>query len=170
MEAELSHFRKSIKDSSQRGAAEIEERALKLREVVKTREILLREFEECIEIEHGKRKFNFDKIYNVFQKEIDDKKRLMNKLKDKNGVLKHQKSKVLKNVKSYMQHKEITGPVDIDQLQLENAHIVGELQEKNEELVEARDNIRSARWTKIKNQSKLRQEQKREIELAKIIS
>ena len=77
MEADLAHFRSNIKQSTQRGAAEIEERALKLREVVKTRENLLREFEDCIEIEHGRKKFNFDRIYATFQKEINDKKRLM---------------------------------------------------------------------------------------------
>ena len=79
-------FRNQIKKESQHGAAEIEERALKLREVVKTREKMLRDFEDCIEIEHGKRKFNFDKIYAVFNKELNDKNRLLSKLKDKNKV------------------------------------------------------------------------------------
>ena len=164
-----SNFRTNIKQSSQRGAAEIEERALKLREVVKTREIMLREFEDCIEIEHGKRKFNFDKIYAVFQREICDKKKLLAKLKDKNGVLKHQRERLLKNVKTYMAQKEITGPVDIEQLQLENANLVSTLLNKNKELIGARDEIRSARWTKTKVQSKLRHEQTREVELRKKI-
>ena len=108
MEADLAHFRTNIKQSSQQGAAEIEERALKLREVVKTREVMLREFEDCIQIEHGKKKFNFDKIFQVFQREINDKKRLMAKLKDKNGVLKHQREKLLKTVRTYMQTKEVS--------------------------------------------------------------
>ena len=113
LEADLAHFRTNIKQSSQHGAAEIEERALKLREVVKTREVMLREFEDCIEIEHGKKKFNFDKIYLVFQREINDKKRLMAKLKDKNGVLKHQREKLLKTVRTYLQTKEVRKPLNI---------------------------------------------------------
>ena len=108
LEADLAHFRTNIKQSSQQGAAEIEERALKLREVVKTREVMLREFEDCIQIEHGKKKFNFDKIFAVFQREINDKKRLMAKLKDKNGVLKHQREKLLKTVRTYLQTKEVS--------------------------------------------------------------
>ena len=111
------YFRTNIKQSSQRGAAEIEERALKLREVVKTREIMLREFEDCIQLEHGKRKFNFDKIYKVFEREIQDKKKLLSKLKDKNGVLKHQRERLLRNVKEHLSLREITGSVDIEQLQ-----------------------------------------------------
>ena len=163
------YFRTNIKQSSQRGAAEIEERALKLREVVKTREIMLREFEDCIQLEHGKRKFNFDKIYKVFEREIQDKKKLLSKLKDKNGVLKHQRERLLRNVKEHLSLKELTGPVDIEQLQLENANLVVDLQDKNQELIEARDEIRSARWTKTKVQSKLTHEQKRELELKKKI-
>ena len=84
-------------------------------------------------------------------------------------MLKHQKERVMKNVRSYLQLKEITGPVDIDQLQLENANLVLELQRKNEQLIDARDKIREARWTKIKVQSQLRVEQKREAELLKKI-
>ena len=42
-----------------------------------------------------------------------------------------------------------------------------DLQDKNQELIEARDEIRSARWTKTKVQSKLTQ--KRELELKKKI-
>ena len=105
----LPHFRNQIKKTRQHGAAEIEERALKLREVVKTREKMLRDFEDCIEIEHGKRKFNFDKIYAVFNNELNDKNRLLSKLKDKNKVLKHQKAKLLRSVRQYMEDKEITG-------------------------------------------------------------
>ena len=82
---------------------------MKLREVVKTREKMLRDFEDCIEIEHGKRKFNFDKIYAVFNNELNDKNRLLSKLKDKNKVLKHQKAKLLRSVRQYMEDKEITG-------------------------------------------------------------
>ena len=61
------------------------------------------------------------------------------------------------------------GPVDIEQLQLENANLVANLLEKNTELVEARNEIGSARWKKIDFQTKLRNEQKRELELAKKI-
>ena len=64
-----------------------------------------------IEIEHGKKKFNFDKIFQVFQREINDKKRLMAKLKDKNGVLKHQKEKLIKTVRSYLQSKEVNANI-----------------------------------------------------------
>ena len=70
---------------------------------------MLRDFEDCIEIEHGKRKFNFDKIYAVFNNELNDKNRLLSKLKDKNKVLKHQKAKLLRSVRQYMEDKEITG-------------------------------------------------------------
>ena len=130
---------------------------------------MLREFEDCIQLEHGKRKFNFDKIYKVFEREIQDKKKLLSKLKDKNGVLKHQRERLLRNVKEHLSLKELTGPVDIEQLQLENANLVVDLQDKNQELIEARDEIRSARWTKTKVQSKLTHEQKRELELKKKI-
>ena len=77
---------------------------------------MLRDFEDCIEIEHGKRKFNFDKIYAVFNNELNDKNRLLSKLKDKNKVLKHQKAKLLRSVRQYMEDKEITGLI----LQLSN--------------------------------------------------
>ena len=77
---------------------------------------MLRDFEDCIEIEHGKRKFNFDKIYAVFNNELNDKNRLLSKLKDKNKVLKHQKAKLLRSVRQYMEDKEITGLI----LQLPN--------------------------------------------------
>ena len=79
---------------------------------------MLRDFEDCIEIEHGKRKFNFDKIYAVFNNELNDKNRLLSKLKDKNKVLKHQKAKLLRSVRQYMEDKEITGLA----LQLPNLH------------------------------------------------
>ena len=108
LEADLTHFRILIKQSSQKGAAEIEERALKLREVVKTRETMVHDFEDCIETENQQKKFNYDKIYAVFQKEVHDKKRLLTKLRDKNGVLKHQKRKLLKSVHEYLQHKEVS--------------------------------------------------------------
>ena len=76
LEADLTHFRILIKQSSQKGAAEIEERALKLREVVKTRETMVHDFEDCIETENQQKKFNYDKIYAVFQKEVHDKKNI----------------------------------------------------------------------------------------------
>ena len=63
---------------------------------------MLRDFEDCIEIEHGKRKFNFDKIYAVFNNELNDKNRLLSKLKDKNKVLKHQKAKLLRSVHTFV--------------------------------------------------------------------
>jgi uncharacterized protein YhaN len=107
LEADLTHFRTNIKISSQRGAAEIEERALKLREVVKTRETMLPDFEACLENEDGKKRFNYDKIYAVFQRELREKKRLVAKLRDKNGVLKHQKQKLLSSVKIYLYTKEV---------------------------------------------------------------
>ena len=43
---------------------------------------MLRDFEDCIEIEHGKRKFNFDKIYAVFNNELNDKNRLLSKVRN----------------------------------------------------------------------------------------
>ena len=60
---------------------------------------------------------------------------------------------------------QITGPVDIEQLQLENANLVEVLQSKNRQLVDARRSIGSARVKKHKFQGKLRQEQVKESEL-----
>ena len=59
--------------------------------------------------------------------------------------------------------------MDIDQLQLENANLVEELQAKNQKLVQARNQIGSARWKKNRFQTKLRHEQSREIDLQKKI-
>ncbi len=65
------------------------------------------DFNNCQEIEDGHRRFNYNKIYDVFQKEIKDKKRLMAKLRDKNGVLKHQKEQLNKKIKQYLHNKEV---------------------------------------------------------------
>ena len=59
--------------------------------------------------------------------------------------------------------------MDIEQLQLENANLVEVLQTKNRQLVEARRSIGSARLKKIRFQSKLKDEQQKEIELKKRI-
>ena len=107
LDSDLTHFRILIKQSSQKGAAEIEERALKLREVVKTRETMVTDFENCVKMENETKKFDYDKIYAAFQKEVHDKKRLLSKLRDKNGVLRHQKRKLLKSIHEYLEHKEV---------------------------------------------------------------
>ena len=70
---------------------------------------MVHDFEACIEVENQSKKFNYDKMFIVFQKEVHDKQRLLRKLRDKNGVLKHQKRKLIKSVHEYLHHKEVGG-------------------------------------------------------------
>ena len=70
---------------------------------------MVHDFEACIEVENQSKKFNYDKMFVVFQKEAHDKQRLLRKLRDKNGVLKHQKRKLIKSVHEYLHHKEVRG-------------------------------------------------------------
>ena len=64
---------------------------------------------------------------------------------------------------------QISGPIDADQLQLENANIINVLRVKNKELVNARSAIGSARVKKNCFKTKLRREQEREQELQKVL-
>ena len=64
---------------------------------------------------------------------------------------------------------QISGPIDAEQLQLENANLINVLRAKNKALVQARSSIGSARVKKNVFQTKLRKEQEREQELRKIL-
>ena len=64
---------------------------------------------------------------------------------------------------------QISGPIDAEQLQLENANLINVLRAKNKALVQARSAIGSARVKNNVFQTKLRKEQEREQELRKIL-
>ena len=67
---------------------------------------------------------------------------------------------------SYLQ---ISGPIDAEQLQLENANLITVLRAKNKELVQARSAIGSARVKKNVFKNKLHKEQEREQNLKKVL-
>jgi hypothetical protein len=62
----------------------------------------------------------------------------------------------------------VTGPVDLDQIHLENVEMLGTIRDKNGEITSRRKAISTARHRKKTLQEVLRQEDKRTVELVKM--
>ena len=80
------------------------------------------------------------------------------------------------HIKKYLEHNskyifffpQVTGPVDLDQIHLENVEMQEVIMDKNAEITTRRKSIAMARARKTKLQEILKQEDKRTVELIKM--
>ena len=70
---------------------------------------------------HNKKEYNFEKLQRCFNNEIVRDKKHLDKLKTKNGVLLGQIKSLQSRMRLDLLSSQETGPVNLEQLQLENS-------------------------------------------------
>ena len=88
--------------------------------------------------------------------EYKGQERLLQKLKTKNGVIAGQIRVIREQIKVNAKAAEESGPVDVEQLQLENTNHYLELGEKNRRIVELRKQMSATKFAKQKETDKLK--------------
>ena len=101
-------------------------------------------------------KFDFDLMMAALKGEYKGQERLLQKLKTKNGVIAGQIRVIREQIKVNAKAAEESGPVDVEQLQLENTNHYLELGEKNRRIVELRKQMSATKFAKQKETDKLK--------------
>ncbi len=163
IEHELVNFRvKSWRQTSQ-GAAEIDEKLLRIDELETRKGQLTKGLANAKSFgsSRGQRshsgKVNYDsqKLAEVFKQESNGQKRQLEKLRTRNGVLRSQITRLRGRVRQDTATAAETGPVDMQQLQLENASSFQELCGCNREVTLLREKAVAANKNRNSYQLKL---------------
>jgi hypothetical protein len=73
VEESLANFQKLVEREKQNGLAEIEERALVLRETTRNRDKIAKQLDQCIVSQEGRKRCNVDRVSRLGQLKIDRK-------------------------------------------------------------------------------------------------
>lgn len=162
IETELAQIRLSARRQTRNGMAEIDERTLRLAEMENRRSQLLKGAANA-KIK-GKNKYDYVKLEECLHDEERNVRRQLEKLKTKNGVMSSQIRRTVERIRLNTKTAEERGPVDQQQLQLENAHCCEQLMEKNREVVVLRNTATNTRMRRLQCQLKLKAEEDRGAE------
>lgn len=177
IEHELMEFRVRSRKETREGMAEINERVLKLEEVEKSRNLLVKGIAQAKlpvkEIGNSKSKdappvkYDYEKLADFFRTEIAAEKRMFLKLETRNGVTSSQISRVLSQVRTVQSASEESGPVNLEQLRLENENHCSLLHSQNLEVIALRKAMVGTRRRKNYYMEKLTVEAARRERLKK---
>lgn len=160
LEMELAQFRLTSRRQSTNAMAEIDERMLRLDEI-ETAKVQVYKGLNAAAINTKGDRFDYDKVIACLKGDLFGQTRLLQKLKTKNGVVSSQIRRLLSSLKIEQSASDESGPVDLDQLQLENANYVADLDSKNREVIKQRKSMATARRRKNEYQMRLNEETER---------
>jgi hypothetical protein len=155
IETDLTSFRHVSRKETRLGMAGIEERMLRLEEVSKTRSQLIKGMTKAKA--KNKDQFDYDAIEACLNVELRSRTRLLDRMALRNGVLRANITAIHARVKRNRSDAEETGPVDVEQLQLESTRHADELRDRNADLSSARAAMASARRRRDTFNAKLKE-------------
>lgn len=158
---DLALFRQRSAEESRESHAAIDERKLKLEEMIKQRAILTKALHQARG--HGKlaRKLNYDIVTRAFKDQCRDQNRLLQRLRIKNGVMLDQIKDVKSKLRTLIKTSEESGPIDLEQLELENANHSQELFDNQAAMVRLRQQMAITRHAKRTAHDLLARERRR---------
>ena len=155
IERELADFRLASRKKSTEAMAEIDERTLRLEEVKLSRARVAKVLAKAKVVRHDVEQFDFDKVARCLAGDVAAQRRHLEKLKTRNGVVAGRIRRRLSGMRLERSASDESGPVDLEQLQLENANLVAELERQNEAVIGLREEMAAARARKTAYQREL---------------
>ena len=167
IERELAEFRLSSRRKRTEAMAEIDERALRLEEIKVSKAQVTKVLAKAKVFRHDTEQYDYDKVMRCLRGDLAAQERHLVKLKTKNGVLAALIGKRLAAARLQQSASDESGPVDLDQLRLENANLVADLQRQNAAVIRLRKEMAAARKRKTAYQADLAAQLARSRRLAK---
>lgn len=140
-------------------------RALRLEDLFKAKAQLIKSISGAKR--RRKKKYDYDKLEHVFKMEIVMQNRLLQKIQIKNGILSNQVKRLMHEIRIRRIATEESGPVDLQQLQLENENLFNDLQRRNIEVVQLRKTVNDSRRKLFGVQEMFSKEHKRQGQMKK---
>ena len=167
IERELAEFRLASRRKSAEAMAEIDERALRLEEIKVSKAQVTKVLAKAKLFRHDTEQYDYDKVMRCLRGDLAAQERHLVKLKTKNGVLAGQIRRRLAAARLEQSASDESGPVDLDQLRLENANLVADLERQNEAVIRLRKEMAAARRRKTAYQEDLAAQLERSRRLAR---
>ena len=167
IERELADFRLASRKKSTEAMAEIDERALRLQEMKLSKARVAKVLAKAKVVRHDVEQYDYEKVVRCLTGDVAAHQRHLEKLKTKNGVVAGRIRKCLSGMRLERSATDESGPVDLEQLQLENANLVAELDRQNEAVIRLREEMAAARRRKTAYQRELGAQVERSGRLAR---
>lgn len=167
IERELADFRLASRKKSSEAMAEIDERALRLEEMKLSKARVVKVLAKAKILRHDVEHYDYDEVMRCLAGDVAAHERHLEKLKTKNGVLAGRIRKRLSGMRREQSASDESGPVDLEQLQLENANLVAVLERQNEAVIGLRAEMAVARRRKTAYQRELGAQVERSRRLAR---
>lgn len=167
IERELADFRLASRKKSAEAMAEIDERALRLEELKLSKARVVKVLAKAKVTRHDEEHYDYDKVAHCLKGDVDAHERHLEKLRTKNGVVASRIRKRLSGMRLEQSASDESGPVDLEQLQLENANLAAELERQNEAVIRLRKEMAAARRRKTAYQRDLGAQVERSGRLAR---
>ena len=167
IERELADFRLASRRKSTQAAAEIDERALRLEEVKLSKARVGKVLAKATVVRHEVEQFDYDRVARCLAGEAAAQRRHLEKLKSRNGVVAGRIRGRLAEMRLERSASDESGPVDLEQLQLDNANLVARLEGQNAAVIALRAEMAAARRRKTAHQRELAAQVERGARLAR---